>query len=194
MQLTLAPVCLLYSTTLQNIKAPDFKLGLFLLVAPSNYSPPRMPSMGAPMSTIKVYAVLTLTTPMTKSFLAGKYCTGNLVRVVESVLEDTEGNPENKEIRPSEQATYEEESNCFLYNYLLVCNCPANKNAPLDGTYNSSTCCYYFTGSLPAIGYSSMYWLYLLKIALVEIYLIHIRIIINIYALLFKKAIIIHQF
>lgn len=72
------------------------------------------------MSTMKVYAVLNLTTPITRSFLTGKYCTGNLVRVVESVLEDTEGNPENKETRPPGHEIYEKESNCFLSTYLLV--------------------------------------------------------------------------
>jgi hypothetical protein len=73
MQLRRAPVYLLYSVTRQNTGVPGFKLGLFLLVTPSNYNPPSTPSKGAPMSRIKLSAVLILTTPITRSFLLGKY-------------------------------------------------------------------------------------------------------------------------
>ncbi len=81
MQLSLPPVCLLYSCTRQNTELPTLRLGLFLLVAPSNYSPPRLASRGAPISTTKLSAVLILMMPMTRSFLAGRYWMGNLASV-----------------------------------------------------------------------------------------------------------------
>lgn len=52
------------------------------------------------MSTINVSAVLTLTIPITKSFLTGEYCTPNLVNVVAFVLADKEGKPEYKHTSP----------------------------------------------------------------------------------------------
>ena len=59
-----------------------------------------MASNGAAMSTIKVSAVLTLTIPITRSFLTGKYWTGKRIKVVAFVLVDTIGMPEYKDTKP----------------------------------------------------------------------------------------------
>ena len=102
MQLNLPPVNLLYYITRQNIAEPTFKLGLFLLVAPSNYNPPKTESNGAPISTTNVSAVLILTIPITKSFFYGKYCTGKRTNVAAFVLLAIVGKPAYNDTRPVE--------------------------------------------------------------------------------------------
>ena len=55
----------LYSLTRANTISPGLRAGRFLLLAPSNYNPPRSASCGALISTTKPYPNLFLMTPTT---------------------------------------------------------------------------------------------------------------------------------